>query len=61
MKQRNRTNQLQAGLFDEPSPNKGPNLLEMPADRSLELEAAIGELLLKAATRTAPAGGDHDA
>jgi hypothetical protein len=37
-------------LFDEQSPSDGPRLLEVPKDRSLDLEAAVSELLLKAVT-----------
>jgi hypothetical protein len=49
MKQRRKANQLQTLLFDEQSPSDGPRLLEVPKDRSLDLEAAVSELLLKAA------------
>jgi len=62
MKQRTRVNQMQAMLFDELCPNDGPSLVEMPADRSLELETAVAELLLKAAgTVERGRGGDRDA
>lgn len=60
MKQRKGANQMQAGLFDELGPNDGPSLLEVPTDRSLELEAAVGELLLRAAGRNQRGGDDHD-
>jgi hypothetical protein len=62
MKQRRRANQMQAMLFDELRPNDGPSLVEMPADRSLELETAVAELLFKAAGKVERGrGGDHDA
>ena len=62
MKQRRRADQMQPGLFDEPRPNDGPSLLEVPADRSLELETAVGELLLKATGKNeSRRGGDRDA
>lgn len=61
MKQRRRANQMQTGLFDELCPNNDPSLLEVPADRNLELEAAVGELLLKAAGQIEHGrGGDRD-
>jgi hypothetical protein len=60
MKQRRSANQLQAGLFDRLGTNDDPSLLEVPADRSLELEAAVGELLLRAAGRIESGGDDHD-
>jgi hypothetical protein len=59
---RNRANQRQAELFDDLPPNDGPSLLEVPADRGLELEAAIGELLLNAAAKRGRGNeGEHDA
>lgn len=62
MKQRRRANQMQTRLFDELCPNDSPSLLEVPADRSLELEAAVGELLLKAVGKIERGrGGDRDA
>jgi hypothetical protein len=61
MKQRRRANQMQAMLFDDLRPNDGPNLVEMPADRSLELEIAVAELLFKAAGKVGRGGGDRDA
>lgn len=62
MKQRRRANQMQAMLFDEFCPTDGPSLVEMPADRSLELETAIAELLLKAVGKVErERGGDRDA
>lgn len=62
MKQRRRANQMQVMLFDELRPNDGPSLVEMPADRSLELETAVAELLFKAAGKVERGrGGDRDA
>jgi len=64
MKQRRRADQmqLQPGLFDEPRPNHDPCLLEVPADRSLELQTAVGELLLKATGKNeSRRGGGRDA
>jgi hypothetical protein len=64
MKPRKRANQMQVMLFDELGPNDGPSPVEMPADRSLELEKAIAELLFKAAGKVERAGGrggDRDA
>lgn len=62
MKQRRRANQMQVMLFDELGPNVDPSLVEMPADRSLELEKAIAELLFKAAGKLERGrGGDRDA
>ena len=59
---RSRANQRQPGLFDELLPNAGPSLLELPADRGLELQAAVGELLLSAADTIERGKGDeHDA
>jgi len=49
MKQRRKANQLQIVLFEEHIPSDGPGLLEIPKDRNLDLEAAVSELLLKAA------------
>ncbi len=61
MKQRTRTNRMQARLFDELEQN-APSRLEIPADRSLELEAAVGELLLNAVSKSeGETGDDHDA
>jgi hypothetical protein len=63
MKQRRRVNQMQAMLlFDELCQTDAPNLIEMPADRSLELETAVAELLLKAVGKVErERGGDRDA
>jgi len=62
MKQRRRANQMQVMLFDELGPNDGPSLAEMPADRSLELEKAIAELLFRAVGKVESGrGGDRDA
>jgi hypothetical protein len=62
MKQRRRANQMQATLFDELCPTDGPSLVEMPADRNLELETAVAELLLKAVGKVErERGGDGDA
>ena len=62
MKQRRRANQMQVMLFDELGPNDGPSLVEVPADRNLELEKAIAELLFKAAGKVERGrGGDRDA
>jgi hypothetical protein len=42
-------------------PNEAPSLLEVPADRGLELEAAVNELLLSAAAGKIERGkGDED-
>jgi hypothetical protein len=61
MKKRTGSNQSQAELFSEPQSNDSPSLLDVPADRSLELEAALGELLLKAVSRIEQGkGGEHD-
>jgi hypothetical protein len=58
---RSRAKQRQPELFDELLPNVGPNLLEALADRSLELEAAVSELLLNAADKIGRGkGGEHD-
>lgn len=58
---RSRAKQRQPELFDELLPNVGPNLLEVPADRSLELEAAVAELLLNAVDKIGRGkGGEHD-
>ena len=51
MKKRIRSNQKQAELFSEPQSNDSSSLFDVPADRSLKLEAALGELLLKAASK----------
>jgi hypothetical protein len=52
---------MQARLFDELEPN-APSRLDVAADRSLELEAAVGELLLNAASKSeGETGGAHDA
>jgi len=62
MKQRRIANQMQAMLFDELDPNDGPSRVEVPADRSVELETAIAELLFKAAGKVERGrGGDRDA
>ena len=62
MKQRRKANQKQVMLFDELGPSNDPSLVEMPADRSLELEKAIAELLFKAAGKVKRRkGGDRDA
>ena len=58
MKQRRRAIQMQVMLFDELGPNDDPSLVEMPADRSLELEKAIAELLFKAAGKVERGRGD---
>jgi hypothetical protein len=52
----------QPELFDELPPNEGPDLLEVLVDRGLELEAAVGELLLSAAVKIERRRGeDNDA
>lgn len=62
MKQRRKANQLQTVLFDEQYPSDGRGPLEVPKDRNLELEAAVSELLLKAAgTIEREKEGGHDA
>ena len=62
MKQRKQPNQMQSKLFDEQRLNDLPSLLEMPADRGLELEVAVAELLLRAVGRVERGrGGDCDA
>jgi hypothetical protein len=59
---RSRANQRQAELFDDLPPRESPSLLEVPADRGLELEAAVGELLLDAAGKIERGkGGENDA
>ena len=59
---RSRANQRQPDLFDQLLPNAGPSLLDLPADRGLELEAAVRELLLSAAgTIERGKGEEHDA
>jgi hypothetical protein len=59
---RNRVNQRQAELFGDLPPSDCPSLVEVPADRGLELEAAVGELLLNAAGRIERGNeGEHDA
>jgi hypothetical protein len=61
MKKRARSNQRQAELFSEPQSNESPSLFAVPADRSQELEAALGELLLKAVSKIEHGkGGEHD-
>lgn len=60
MKKRTRSNQRQAELFSEPQSNDSPSLFGVPADRSLELEAALAELLLKAVSKLDGKGGEHD-
>jgi hypothetical protein len=61
MKKRARSNQRQAELFSEPQSNDSPSLFDVPADRSQELEAALGELLLKAVSKIEHGkGGEHD-
>ena len=62
MKQRRKANQLQTALFDEQYPSDGRCPLEVPKDRNLELEAAVSELLLKAAGKIErEKEGGHDA
>jgi hypothetical protein len=62
MKRRRKANQLQTVLFDEQYPSDGPGLLEIPKDRNLDLEAAVSELLLKAAGHIdREKEGGHDA
>jgi hypothetical protein len=62
MKQQKRANQIQLLLLDELRLNDAPSLVEVPADRALELEAAVGELLRKTFSQIDCArGGDHDA
>ena len=61
MKKRARSNQTQAELFSEPQSTDGPSLLDVPEERSLELEAAIGELLLNAVSKIRHGrGNEHD-
>jgi hypothetical protein len=62
MSQRGKTNQMQTKLFDDLESSDGPTLLEVLAGRSLELETAIGELLLSAIGKAEPRkGAKHDA
>jgi hypothetical protein len=62
MKQRRNAHQRQQVLFDQFCPHDGPSLDELPPDRNLELQAAVGELLVKAASKGENGrGGDHDA
>ncbi len=61
MKKRTRSNQKQAELFSEPQSNDSSSLLDVPADRTLKLEAALGELLLKAVSKIEHGkGSNHD-
>jgi hypothetical protein len=61
MKKRARSNQTQAELFIEPQPTDGPSLFDVPEERSLELEAAVGELLLNVVSKIRHGrGGEHD-
>ena len=61
MKKRTRSNQRQAELFSEPQSNDSLSRFDVPADRSLELEAALGELLLKVLSKIEHGkGGEHD-
>ena len=57
---RSKANQRQPELFDELAPNEGPDRLEVPADRGLELEAAVSELLLSAAGKIQRGKGEGD-
>ena len=59
MKQRRSANQIQALLFDELRANETPSWVEIPPDRSRELETAVAELLLKAAGEAAQGRGGH--
>ena len=62
MKQRRKANQMQAELFDELQSSDGPTLLELLKGRYLELETAIGELLLSTIGKAEPRRRDeHDA
>ena len=62
MKRRRNANQFQTVLFDEQYPSDGRGLLEGPEDRNLDLEAAVSELLLKAAGKIeGEKKGGHDA
>ena len=62
MRQRGKTNQMQTKLFEELESSDGPTLLEVLAGRNLDLETAIGELLLSAIGKAEPRrGNEHDA
>jgi hypothetical protein len=62
MKQRRKTNLIQAELFEGLGLNGSPRLLDLVVGGSLELETAIAELLLNAIDNAEPARGeDHDA
>jgi hypothetical protein len=62
MSQRGKTNQMQTNLFDDLDSSEGLILLEVLAARKLELETAIGELLLSAIGKAeARKGAKHDA
>jgi hypothetical protein len=60
MKQRRKKTQRQIELFCEPPLASSPILLEMPADRQVELEKLIAELLLNVVLDNVPKGGEHD-
>jgi hypothetical protein len=62
MKQRRKTKRIQTELFFDLRLASGPILLELPADRRVELERLIAELLLNVARENAetPSGGEYD-
>jgi hypothetical protein len=61
MKSSRRIKQNQIELFFEPDLTGDPMLLELPAERRVELEKVLADLLLNAALGDAKvAGGVHD-
>jgi hypothetical protein len=60
MKRQRNAKQIQAKLFPELGPASGPIPLDLPADRAVELQKLVGELLLRVAREAAAApGGDE--
>ena len=62
MKQRRKAKEIQAKLFFDLQSVSSPAPLDLPADRPVELQRLIGELLLKVVRENAevPRGGECD-
>ena len=62
MKQRRKAKEIQTKLFFDLGSVSSPVPLDLPADRQVELQRLIGELLLKVVRENAevPRGGECD-
>jgi hypothetical protein len=62
MRRQRKAKQIQTELLFDPRPDNGPIQLDLPADRQMELQRLVGELLLSVGRPNAevPKGGECD-